>query len=106
MQAAGDEDHCFAARYTAEQVLSDPALRHKFFKEFLHWEGRFACADIGLASTGLTVDGAHILEDGQFLLRDHSNPSKESLHLALLGLAVGMEGLPGAWLQVAIGNRQ
>lgn len=103
---SGPEHFQFAESYRAQELLEDPVRRHEFFREVLHWEGNFLHVGVGLAESGLTFDGSHILGNGQLRARTSSNPSKEALHLALLGLIVSKEGLPGELLDPGEARRQ
>lgn len=82
------EDYCFARKYS-ETDFKDPEKTAAFLSDLFFWEGRF----FGIAyneASGLTYDGYAI--DSETLepkaVRNWSAASKESLHIAILALAI------------------
>lgn len=81
----------FAQSYTC-QDFSSPDVVNKYLEEVMDWEGRFAQPGIAYDPlTGYTYDGHPIDYDtGELYGEPHpfSAPSKESIHLSILALAV------------------
>lgn len=81
----------FATQYTCD-MLQSPEIATKYISEVMRWEGQFAKAGIAYdEASGYTYDGHPIdYNTGELYGEPHlfSAPSKESIHLGVLALAV------------------
>ena len=87
-------DGCrFAYKYTREELITSPDARDSFLLDIALAEGKFQSNGVGYdVTTGHTYDG-HMLDynSGELLeggLHTFSAPSKESIHVAILALAL------------------
>eukprot|EP01102_Stenamoeba_stenopodia_P001672 TRINITY_DN11510_c0_g1_i1.p1 TRINITY_DN11510_c0_g1~~TRINITY_DN11510_c0_g1_i1.p1 ORF type:complete len:553 (+),score=122.93 TRINITY_DN11510_c0_g1_i1:63-1661(+) len=82
----------FAMQYTVDDLLSNETALADFIDSILYWEGQFHQDGIGYdAQYALTYDG-HAIDylSGEAIspLHTFSAPSKESIHVSLLALAL------------------
>ena len=82
----------FAPSYKCIDFLENPAAVNEYIDNVMQWENKFASAGVGYNSkSGYTYDGFPLnYETGELYGTEHafSAPSKESIHLSVLALAV------------------
>ncbi|GAM20468.1 hypothetical protein SAMD00019534_036430, partial [Acytostelium subglobosum LB1] len=82
----------FAKDYSLDKLISSSDERHSFINDVLYWEGNFHQHLIGVNTlSGYTYDGHAInYTTGELAapLHNFSAPSKESIHLGMLALAL------------------
>ncbi|CAK63157.1 unnamed protein product (macronuclear) [Paramecium tetraurelia] len=86
------QENCrFAFEYTQKELQSDPKKVQEFLSKVMKWESKFA-KDLGIdKKSGLTLDGQQLdVNTGMPNGKPHqfTASSKESIHLALIGLAL------------------
>eukprot|EP01133_Synstelium_polycarpum_P013884 gene13884-16378_t len=86
------EGYCkFAPLFTTDDIKNSPAKRAELMKMIIHYEGNFHSDNVGVnVATGMTIDGCSIdWTTGNWSSpRRYGAPSKESLHLAIIALAL------------------
>jgi len=98
----------FARSFTTDDLLQSPEARDKFMDLVSYWEGQFHQEGVGFdAPSGYTYDG-HGIDDATGGMADPlhywSAPSKESIHL--MALALALDGNPHARVFVSPSNPQ
>eukprot|EP01027_Heterolobosea_sp_BB2_P005234 GEZU01008021.1.p1 GENE.GEZU01008021.1~~GEZU01008021.1.p1 ORF type:complete len:336 (-),score=62.07 GEZU01008021.1:60-1019(-) len=82
----------YAPNYTTQDLFSSEAAREEFRQLAAYWEGKFHQDGVGISfPAGLTYDGHGIdFETGELHVPPHlfSAPSKESIHVGMLALAI------------------
>ena len=91
--ASTASDCQFSRKYSCNNFLQSESARNDYLEKIMEWEGNFATPGIGYDKvTGHTYDGHPLnYETGELYGEPHlfSAPSKESIHLSLLSLAIG-----------------
>jgi hypothetical protein len=89
--ALGDGSCRFAPNFSCDDFKSESKI-HEYLDYVATWEGKFAVPGIGYdGKSGYTYDGHPLnYETGELYGEPHlfSAPSKESIHVALLALAI------------------
>eukprot|EP00927_Polykrikos_kofoidii_P044801 TRINITY_DN38689_c0_g1_i1.p1 TRINITY_DN38689_c0_g1~~TRINITY_DN38689_c0_g1_i1.p1 ORF type:complete len:1009 (+),score=141.82 TRINITY_DN38689_c0_g1_i1:74-3100(+) len=92
-------DCCFANAFEPGRLLSEPAVRRRFFAEFLSGVGHRFRSSVGETSCDSTSNNVRSLnQDGESHWPHLSTPTKQALEIALLALAATRTGLAHALL--------
>jgi hypothetical protein len=83
----------FAKKFASPNGLSSKKAREAFVDLVLNYDGRFATPGIGVGENGLTFDAMYLsnstgLPLGPQFRHNFTAASKESLHVAMLALAI------------------